>query len=98
MEQVLVIDAVRTTGAPPRRAERYPSREAPRRGRRSAPEAYRCRRSNRPSRGASLGQPLLAQVFAYGDRRSYNVALVVVDRDGLAAFLQSLDPPVDLAE
>ena len=44
------------------------------------------------------GQPLLAQVFAYGDRRSYNVALVVVDRDGLAAFLQSLDPPVDLAE
>ena len=44
------------------------------------------------------GQPLLAQVFAYGDRRSYNVALVVVDRDGLAAFLQSLDPPVDPAE
>ena len=26
------------------------------------------------------------------------MALVVVDRDGLAAFLQSLDPPVDLAE
>jgi long-chain acyl-CoA synthetase len=44
------------------------------------------------------GQPLLAQVFAYGDRRSYNVALVVVDRDGLAAFLQRLDPPVDPAE
>jgi long-chain acyl-CoA synthetase len=43
------------------------------------------------------GQPLLAQVFAYGDRRSYNVALVV-DHDGLAAFLQSLDPPVDPAE
>jgi long-subunit acyl-CoA synthetase (AMP-forming) len=44
------------------------------------------------------GQALLAHVFAYGDRRSYNVALVVVDRDGLAAFLRSLNPPVDPAE
>jgi long-chain acyl-CoA synthetase len=43
-------------------------------------------------------QPLIAQVFAYGDRRSYNVALVVIDRDGLAACLGSLDPPVDPAE
>jgi long-subunit acyl-CoA synthetase (AMP-forming) len=44
------------------------------------------------------GQPLLAQVFAYGDRRSYNVALVVIDRDGLVAYLGSLDPPIDPAE
>jgi long-subunit acyl-CoA synthetase (AMP-forming) len=44
------------------------------------------------------GQALLAHVFAYGDRRSYNVALVLVDRDGLAAFLRSLNPPVDPAE
>src|SRR5439155_26144623 len=32
------------------------------------------------------GQPLLAQVYAHGDRRPYNVALVVLDRDGLAAL------------
>jgi long-subunit acyl-CoA synthetase (AMP-forming) len=32
------------------------------------------------------GQPLLSQVFAVGDRRPYNVALIVLDRDGLASF------------
>jgi long-subunit acyl-CoA synthetase (AMP-forming) len=32
------------------------------------------------------GQPLIAQAFAIGDRRPYNVALVVLDRDGVAGF------------
>lgn len=32
------------------------------------------------------GQPLLSQVFAVGDRRPYNVALIVLDREGLASF------------
>ncbi|HZZ51780.1 MAG TPA: AMP-dependent synthetase/ligase [Pseudonocardia sp.] len=32
------------------------------------------------------GQPLLAQVFAVGDRQPYNVALIVLDREGLASF------------
>ncbi|MEV4421803.1 AMP-dependent synthetase/ligase [Patulibacter sp. NPDC049589] len=45
------------------------------------------------------GQPLLSQVFAIGDRRPYNVALVVLDRDGLAVFARSagLDPDEDFA-
>jgi long-subunit acyl-CoA synthetase (AMP-forming) len=32
------------------------------------------------------GQPLISQVFAVGDRRPYNVALIVLDRDGVAGF------------
>jgi hypothetical protein len=32
------------------------------------------------------GQPLIGQIVAIGDRRPYNVALVVLDRDGAAAF------------
>ncbi len=36
------------------------------------------------------GEPLLAQVYAFGDRRSYNVALIVLDRDGLAALAATL--------
>jgi long-chain acyl-CoA synthetase len=32
------------------------------------------------------GVPLIAQVLAIGDRRPYNVALIVLDRDGLEAF------------
>jgi long-chain acyl-CoA synthetase len=32
------------------------------------------------------GQPLISQCVAIGDRRPYNVALVVLDRDGAAAF------------
>jgi long-subunit acyl-CoA synthetase (AMP-forming) len=32
------------------------------------------------------GVPLLAQVVAIGDRRPYNVALIVLDRDGLEAY------------
>jgi len=32
------------------------------------------------------GVPLVAQVVAVGDRRPYNVALIVLDRDGLEAF------------
>jgi long-chain acyl-CoA synthetase len=32
------------------------------------------------------GQPLISQVVAIGDRRPYNVALVVLDRDGVAVF------------
>jgi long-subunit acyl-CoA synthetase (AMP-forming) len=31
------------------------------------------------------GEPLIAHVFAFGDRRPYNVALIVLDRDGVAA-------------
>jgi long-subunit acyl-CoA synthetase (AMP-forming) len=30
------------------------------------------------------GEPLISQVFAFGDRKPYNVALIVLDRDGLA--------------
>jgi long-subunit acyl-CoA synthetase (AMP-forming) len=36
------------------------------------------------------GEPLLAQVYAFGDRRSYNVALIVLDRDGLVALAATL--------
>jgi long-subunit acyl-CoA synthetase (AMP-forming) len=32
------------------------------------------------------GQPLIAQAFAIGDRRPYNVALIVLDRDGVVGF------------
>ncbi|UTI62653.1 long-chain fatty acid--CoA ligase [Paraconexibacter antarcticus] len=32
------------------------------------------------------GQPLISQVVAIGDRRPYNVALLVLDRDGVASF------------
>jgi long-subunit acyl-CoA synthetase (AMP-forming) len=32
------------------------------------------------------GQPLIGQIVAFGDQRPYNVALVVLDRDGAAAF------------
>jgi long-subunit acyl-CoA synthetase (AMP-forming) len=32
------------------------------------------------------GAPMIAQVVAIGDRRPYNVALIVLDRDGLEAF------------
>lgn len=36
------------------------------------------------------GEPLIAQVCAFGDRRPYNVALITLDRDGLAALTQDL--------
>jgi long-subunit acyl-CoA synthetase (AMP-forming) len=36
------------------------------------------------------GQPLISQVLAFGDRRPYNVALIVLDRDGLAALVHAL--------
>jgi long-subunit acyl-CoA synthetase (AMP-forming) len=32
------------------------------------------------------GQPLISQAFAVGDRRPYNVALIVLDRDAVAGF------------
>jgi long-subunit acyl-CoA synthetase (AMP-forming) len=32
------------------------------------------------------GVPLIAQVVVFGDRRPYNVALIVLDREGVAAF------------
>ncbi len=32
------------------------------------------------------GQPLISQVLVVGDRRPYNVALLVLDRDGVAIF------------
>jgi long-subunit acyl-CoA synthetase (AMP-forming) len=32
------------------------------------------------------GQPLISQVLAIGDRRPYNVALIVVDRDAVAGL------------
>jgi long-subunit acyl-CoA synthetase (AMP-forming) len=32
------------------------------------------------------GQPLISQVLVAGDRRPYNVALIVLDRDGVAGF------------
>ncbi|WP_026911341.1 AMP-dependent synthetase/ligase [Patulibacter minatonensis] len=43
------------------------------------------------------GQPLISQIFAIGDRRPYNVGLVVLDRDGLAVFAKAngLDPEED---
>lgn len=44
------------------------------------------------------GVPLIAQVVAIGDRRPYNVALVVLDRDGLEAFRAAHDiPPASFA-
>nr|WP_258165237.1 MULTISPECIES: AMP-binding protein [Protofrankia] len=44
------------------------------------------------------GQPLIAQVVAVGDRRPYNVALIVLDRDGLEAFRARAGiPPADFA-
>jgi long-subunit acyl-CoA synthetase (AMP-forming) len=39
------------------------------------------------------GHPFIAQVFAFGDRRPYNVALVVLDREGLSALVHSLGQP-----
>ncbi len=36
------------------------------------------------------GEPLISQVFAHGDRRPYNVALIVLDRDGLATAATAL--------
>ncbi|MDT4913832.1 MAG: long-chain acyl-CoA synthetase [Pseudonocardiales bacterium] len=45
------------------------------------------------------GQPFISQVLAFGDRRPYNVALVVLDRDGLSALVHSLgQPPGDFAD
>jgi len=32
------------------------------------------------------GQPLISQVLVVGDRRPYNVALIILDRDGVAGF------------
>ncbi len=37
------------------------------------------------------GQPLIAQVLVVGDRRPYNVALIVLDRDGVAGFAREHD-------
>lgn len=39
-------------------------------------------------------QPLISHVFAVGDRRPYNVALIVLDRDGLTSYASEhgLDP------
>ena len=36
------------------------------------------------------GQPLISHVLACGDRRPYNVALIVLDRDGLSALMPTL--------
>ncbi len=45
------------------------------------------------------GDPLIAHVMVYGDRRPYPVALVVVSADGLAAFTRAKGIPVtDYAE
>ena len=45
------------------------------------------------------GAPLLGQVVVIGDRRPYNVALVVLDPDGLIAFCRVHDlPAMDLAQ
>jgi long-chain acyl-CoA synthetase len=45
------------------------------------------------------GQPFIAQVLAFGDRRPYNVALIVLDRDGLTALVHSLgQEPGDFAD
>jgi long-subunit acyl-CoA synthetase (AMP-forming) len=40
-------------------------------------------------------ESLLGQVFAHGDRRPYNVALIVLDRDGLATAARELGLPDD---
>ncbi|HEY2261774.1 MAG TPA: AMP-dependent synthetase/ligase [Streptosporangiaceae bacterium] len=37
------------------------------------------------------GQPMISQVLVVGDRRPYNVALIVLDRDGAAAFAREHD-------
>jgi long-subunit acyl-CoA synthetase (AMP-forming) len=37
------------------------------------------------------GQPLISQVLVAGDRRPYNVALIVLDRDGVAGFAREND-------
>jgi long-chain acyl-CoA synthetase len=37
------------------------------------------------------GQPLISQVLVVGDRRPYNVALIVLDRDGAAGFAREHD-------
>ena len=37
------------------------------------------------------GQPLISQVLVVGDRRPYNVAIIVLDRDGVAAFAAEHD-------
>jgi long-chain acyl-CoA synthetase len=37
------------------------------------------------------GQPLISQVLVVGDRRPYNVALIVLDRDGVAGFAREHD-------
>jgi long-subunit acyl-CoA synthetase (AMP-forming) len=37
------------------------------------------------------GQPLISQVLVVGDRRPYNVALIVLDRDGVAGFARAHD-------
>jgi long-subunit acyl-CoA synthetase (AMP-forming) len=45
------------------------------------------------------GMALIGHVVAYGDRRPYNVALIVLDRDGLEAFrVRCAVPAGDLAE
>jgi long-chain acyl-CoA synthetase len=45
------------------------------------------------------GASLLAQVVVFGDRRPYNVALIVLDRDGLAGFCAAAGiPPAPFAE
>jgi long-subunit acyl-CoA synthetase (AMP-forming) len=45
------------------------------------------------------GVPMLAQVVAIGDRRPYNVALIVLDRDGLEAYRANVGlPEADFAE
>ncbi len=36
------------------------------------------------------GEPLMAQVYAHGDRRPYNVALIVLDRDGVETAAAAL--------
>jgi long-subunit acyl-CoA synthetase (AMP-forming) len=37
------------------------------------------------------GQPLISQVLVAGDRRPYNVALIVLDRDGVTGFAREHD-------
>jgi long-subunit acyl-CoA synthetase (AMP-forming) len=37
------------------------------------------------------GQPLISQVLVVGDRRPCNVALIVLDRDGVAGFAREHD-------
>jgi long-subunit acyl-CoA synthetase (AMP-forming) len=38
------------------------------------------------------GEPLIAQAVAFGDRRPYNVALLVLDPDGVATFTREHGP------